>query len=431
MPVGPTWGERKRVPFLILLLLPFIVAGMYEAGVACDGPGFGGSVSSASASGTITFGSAISITGRTAKEGEYARDGYQFFVDTANELGGIKVGDKSYKIKLKYYDDESKPERSAALFEKLINEDKVDFLLGPYGSAPTGLVAPIAEKYKIPMVAGHGSAGSIYSRGYRYIVGIQTPARYYSRGIIDAVLAKDPAIKTIAILGESDPFSDEVTNGAAAYATDKGLQIVFNEDYPSGTQDVSGLLKKIKALNPDILLSSGHLQDSLLVVRQSKLVGVSPKAMGFTVGPSSPEFRQNLKQDADYILGATQWTSALKFEGDDYWKTPSAFADAFRAKYTNYKTVPYHVAESVAALIVFQKALEKANSLDREKVREALLGLDIDTFFAHIKLDAHGVNSGKPMVVEQLQPDGKKYTVFPLAVAEKHMLYPMPAWDNR
>ncbi len=117
---------------------------------------------------TIVFGAAISLTGKTAKEGEYTRDGYQFYVDTMNQAGGIKVGGKTYKVALKYYDDESKSERTAQLVEKLINEDKVNFLLGPYASAPTATAAPIAEKYKIPMVEANGSAESIFNKGYKY-----------------------------------------------------------------------------------------------------------------------------------------------------------------------------------------------------------------------------------------------------------------------
>jgi branched-chain amino acid transport system substrate-binding protein len=112
---------------------------------------------------TIVFGAAISITGKTAKEGGYTRDGYQAAIDKINEMGGIKVGGKTYKAELKYYDDETKPERTAQLIEKLINEDKVHLLLGPYGSSPTGTAAPIAERYKSPMVEANGSAVSIFS----------------------------------------------------------------------------------------------------------------------------------------------------------------------------------------------------------------------------------------------------------------------------
>ncbi len=380
---------------------------------------------------TIVFGAAISITGKTAKEGEYTRDGYQVAIDKINEMGGIKVGGKTYKVELKYYDDETKPERTAQLIEKLINEDKVNLILGPYGSSPTGTAAPLAERYKIPMVEANGSAESIFSKGYKYTFMILSPAKLYLRGIIDAVRAKDPSIKTVAILGENESFSKEVAGGAAEYAKEKGMDIAYYELYPTNAQDVSALLTAIKGKNPDLILGSGHLQDSLLIAKQAKDLGVSPKAMGFSVGPSSPEFRANLGKSADYIFGATQWTEALRYNGEDAWKTPRAFGDAFRAKHPNYKIVPYQVAESAVAVIAYQKAIEKAGTIEPTRVRDALAALDMMTFYGKIKFDARGVNIYKPMAVEQYQPDGNKYTVWPQDVAEKPPLYPMPAWDKR
>jgi branched-chain amino acid transport system substrate-binding protein len=175
---------------------------------------------------TIVFGAAISITGKTAKEGGYTRDGYQIAIDKINEMGGIKVGGKTYKLELKYYDDETKPERTAQLIEKLINEDKVNLILGPYGSSPTGTAAPLVERYKIPMVEANGSAEAIFSKGYKYTFMILSPAKLYLRGIIDAVRAKDPSAKTVAILGENEAFSKEVAGGASEYAKEKGMTIV-------------------------------------------------------------------------------------------------------------------------------------------------------------------------------------------------------------
>jgi branched-chain amino acid transport system substrate-binding protein len=386
-----------------------------------------GATSSAWADDTITLGAAISMTGKTAKEGEYTRDGYQFAIDTLNQAGGVKVGGKSYKLALKFYDDESKSERTAQLIEKVINEDKVQFLLGPYGSGPTGTAAPIAERYKIPMIEANGSAESIFSKGYKYTFAVLSPAKLYLRGVIDFAMAKDPKVKTVAILGENEPFSKEVASGAAEYAKSKGLDVVYQELYPSNTQDVSSLLTSVKGKNPHILLGAGHLQDSLLIVKQAKDLGVVPRAMGFSVGPSSPEFRDSLKQNADYILGATQWTSVLKYtDGQDPWKTPAAFAQAFQAKYPAYKVIPYQVAESAAAVVTYKLAIEKAGVLTPTKVRDAIAALDVMTFYGQIKFDARGVNIYKPMAIEQLQPDGKKYTVFPAAVAENPGLYPMP-----
>ncbi len=383
------------------------------------------------AANTIVFGAAISVTGKTAKEGEYTRDGYQFAIDTLNAMGGVKVGGKSYTVSLKYYDDETKPERSAQLFERLINEDKVDLLLGPYGSSPTGTVAPIAERYRIPMVEANGAAESIFSKGYKYSFAILSPAKLYLRSIVDLVRSVDPTARTLAILGENESFSKEVSAGVAEYAREKGMEVVYDELYPSNTQDLSALLTAIKGKHPDVVLGSGHLQDSLLTVSQSKDLGLSPKAMGFSVGPSSPEFRANLGRGADYVYGAAQWTDALEYHGDDPWKTPKAFSDAFRAKYPAYKTVPYQVAESAAAVIVYQRAIEKAGTVEPTQVRDALAGLDMMTFYGRIKFDSRGVNVYKPMAVEQYQPDGRKYTVWPPDVAEKRPLYPMPAWGAR
>ncbi|HVO50642.1 MAG TPA: amino acid ABC transporter substrate-binding protein [Thermoanaerobaculia bacterium] len=386
---------------------------------------------SAPAADTIVFGAAVSLTGKTAKEGEYTRDGYNFLVDKLNETGGITVGGKKYKVSVKYYDDESKSERTAQLIEKLINEDKVSFILGPYGSAPSGTAAPICEKYRIPMIEANGSAESIFSKGYRYTFAVLSPAKLYLKGVVDLVLSKDKNVRTVAVLGENEPFSKEVASGGADYAREKGLQVVYQELYPSGTQDVSALLTNIKAKNPDVILGAGHLQDSLLIVKQARDLGVSPKAMGFSVGPSSPEFRDNLKGSADYILGATQWTEALKYNGDDPWKTPKAYAEAFRAKNPKYRDIPYQVAESSAAALAFWRAIEKANSLDPVKVRDAIASLDMMTFYGQVKFDSRGINVYKPMAVEQLQPDGRKYTVFPPSVAEKDAIYPMVPWDKR
>src|SRR5262249_16073948 len=224
----------------------------------------------------------------------------------------------------------------------------------------TGPAAASRECYRIPMVEANGAAESIFSKGYKYTFMILAPAKNYLRGVMETILAKDPTIKTVAVLGENEAFSKEVAAGAVVFAREKGLEVVYDELYPTNAQDVSALLTAIKGTNPHVILGSGHLQDSLLIVKQAKDLNVHPRAMGFSVGPSSPEFRANLGKAADYIFGATQWTEALKYDGEDPWKTPKAFGDAFRAKYPAYKIIPYQVAESAVAVVAYQKAIEKA-----------------------------------------------------------------------
>ena len=383
--------------------------------------------------GTIVFGAAVSLTGSTSNEGKYTKDGYELAKDAINAAGGITVGGKRYKIDIKYYDDTSKADQAGQLVEKLISEDKVNFILGPYGSAPTNTAAAIVEKYKIPMVEANGAAESIFSRGFKYTFGVLSPGKMYLRGILDLVKAKDPSAKKVAIIAETDPFAIEVADGAAAYAKDQGFTVVYNEKYPTAAKDVSPQLTAIKGLNPDILLGAGHIQDAILTIKQAKDIGVNAKAWGFSVGPTSPEFRSSLKQDADYVFGGAQWTEDLKLKGDDIFGTPQEFAKQARAKYpgTYATTVPYQVAESAAAVIAYQKAIEAAGSLEPDKVRDALAKLNFDSFFGHIQFDDRGINIYKPMAVMQNQTDGKIYTVGPANVASKDFQYPAPPWDKR
>src|SRR5260221_2306377 len=180
----------------------------------------------------------------------------------------------------------------------------------------------------------------------------------YLRGVVEMALAQDKTLKTVAILVENDVFALEVAAGAKAFAESNGMTVVYNEKYPSGTKDVSSLLTVVKGLNPDVILGSGHLQDSILIVKQGKDLGVNAKAWGFSVGPSTPEFRNSLKKDADYVFGGAQWTSALKYNGTDVFKTSTNYAKMFQAKF-NYDP-PYQSADASAAILAYQKAIEKA-----------------------------------------------------------------------
>ncbi|MDQ6695648.1 MAG: amino acid ABC transporter substrate-binding protein [Chloroflexota bacterium] len=396
---------------------------------SCDLVGSTAGDSGQSGSQAILLGATVSITGSTAKEGEYTRDGYLLAVEAVNRAGGIRVGDKKYRVELKYYDDESRTDRVPDLYRKLLEEDHVNFLLGPYSSGLTGYAAPVAEAARVPMIDAHGSAESIFAKGYRYTFGILSPARNYLRGIIAVVHGKDASAHTVALLGADEPFSREVLAGATDYAHDEGMEVVYSAFYPANPTDLSSLLLAVKAKHPDLLLAAGHLQDSLIIARQTHNLGLSLKALGFTSGPSTPEFRENLKEEADYIFGATQWTAALQYHGDveeGPWETPKAYAEAFVARHPDYSEVPYQTAESSAAVIVLRHAVEAAGSIEPEKVRAALAVTDIMTFYGRVKFDARGVNIYKPMAVEQLQPDGHKYTIFPADVAEKEALYPMP-----
>ena len=278
------------------------------------------------------------------------------------------------------------------------------------------------------MIEGNGAAESIFSQGYQYTFGVMSPARNYLRGAVDMALAQNPKPATVAVLSADDPFSVEVADAARKYAEEKGLQVVYYQKYPNAATELRAPLTEAKAKNPDFLLNSGHLQESLAIIQQSKELGFAPKGVAFSVGPSIPDFQTTLKNDANFVFGGTQWTSALKYQGDDLFKTPEAYDTQYREKF-KYEPA-YQSAESTACGIAYVKAIEAAGSLDPKAVRDAIAKLDFVSFYGQIKFDERGINTFKPMAVEQWQ-DGKRVTVWPADVANAKVMWPMPAWAGR
>src|SRR5215212_1922241 len=183
------------------------------------------------------------------------------------------MGGKCYPMETRYYEDERSAKKTATLAEKLITEDKVNFLLGPYGTSGTLQMSTVAEKNKIPMIEANGAAESIFSQGYQYTFGVLSPAQNYLRGLVDMALAQTPKPATVAVLTADDPFSVEVADAAKAYAEQKGLQVVYYQKYPDKSTDLRAPLTEAKSKSPDLFLNSGHLQESIAIVQQAKELG--------------------------------------------------------------------------------------------------------------------------------------------------------------
>jgi len=274
---------------------------------------------------------------------------------------------------------------------ELIKEDKVNFLLGPYGTSSTLQVSTVAEKNKMPMIEGNGAAESIFSQGYKYTFGVLSPAQNYLRGVVDLALSLDPKPTSVAVLSADDPFSVEVADAAKTYAEQKGLQVVYYQKYPNASTDLRAPLTETKARNPDLFLNSGHLQESIAIMQQSRELGFSPKGMGFSVGPGTPDFESTLKGDANFVMGGTQWSAALKFQGDDLFKTPDAYNTLFKQTF-NYEPA-YQSADGTACGVAYVKAIEAAGSIDTEKVRDQIAKLSFTSFYGVIKFDERGINA--------------------------------------
>jgi branched-chain amino acid transport system substrate-binding protein len=381
----------------------------------------------AKASQTLRLGAAVALTGPVSREGNLVKDGYDFWMQTVNDKGGIDVGGTKHAVEIVHYDDESKADTAARLTEKLISEDKAQFILGPFSSGITQATSTISERYGVLTIAPQANADAIYERGYKYIFSILPPASSYLRGLIDMGLTLEPKPTRMAVMVRDDPFGIAAGEGAARYAAEKGYEVVFKDKYPANATDVSSILTAVKAANPDALLASTLFQDSVLITKQAKDLQFAPNMLGFTAGPALPDFIKSLDRDADYIYGSEWWLPTLKYEGP-LFGTTQQYAEGIQ-RFKNYEP-GYHVASGSMAGLVLQLAIEKAGKLEFDPVREALLGLEPTTFWGPIGWNDQGKNvKGTSIPVQIL--DGKVTAVWPADARPATPRYPMPAWGER
>src|SRR5436309_10871465 len=389
-----------------------------------------GSSSNQGATGsTIVLGAPLGLTGSLTKESALTKQGYDLWLDWINKQGGINVNGTKHPVTIKYYDDTSNANQSAVLMQKLITEDKANFLLGPYGSAATATDAAIAEQNEIPMVEANGAAQSIFNQGYKYTFGVLSPANKYLQGVIDMAATLSPKPTTIAMLSADDNFSLEVAEGVNTYAASKGMNVVLYKKYKNGATNLSAEVQAAKAANADIVLNSGHLQEAIAINKAAKEQKVNAKIFAYSVGPSTPDFITALGKDADYVYGGSRWTPAVKYTPAVY-PTVADYVPAYKAKYPGPGAPDSTVADSTAGCLALPPASENATPPAPKQVRDALAALDVTVFFGQVKFDSRGINIYKPMVVEQIQ-NGAHHTVFPDSVADAKPQYPTPAWDQR
>ena len=364
----------------------------------------------------IRIGASLSLTGTYAKPGTYQKEGYDVCADEVNAKGGLL----GRKIEFVLYDDQSTPATGVKLYEKLITEDKVDAVMGPYSSPISEAVANVTEKYKKVMVSPLAATTSIFRKGRKYIFMVISPAEVYLEGLIDMAVKR--GLKTVAILNEDTLFAKASANGAAELAKKRGMQVVLQEAYPKGNTDFSGLLVKIKALGPDVIAGGTYFDDAVAITRQMKELGVNPKMFGLTVGGDLPEFYDLLKQNAEYIYGATQWDESLPYPGQ------KEFVGAYLKRFKHQPS--YHSAAGYAGCLLYVEAAKRAGTLDADKVRDQLLKLKTRTAFGDYAVDQDGFQIAHKMVMLQWQ-DGKRIIVWPDDLANGKARFPTPPWNQR
>ncbi len=386
-----------------------------SASLALAVAGFAAATSIASAQDVIRFGAPLPITGPLAPEAVKQQQGYDLWAEQANKAGGINVGGKKYKVEIVYSDYQSNTPRSVQTTEQMITQDKVNFMFGPFGSGAAKAASTIAEKYKMPMLAATASSVQVYDQNYKYLFGTFTPNDTLTTPLTKLVKAKATDVKKVAILARNDLFPLAIAQEMEKSAKENGLEVVYFEKYAINTLDHSATLSQIKSLSPQWIFVTGYTNDLLLVRKQMADQQIKAGVVTMIAGPAYQEFIDSAGPTAENISSASWWHPAEKYDGKDIFGSTANFVKLFKEK---YKAEPDYAHASAAVCgALFQMAIEKAGSLDRDKVRDELAKMDVVTFWGPVKFGANGqINSLEPPVF-QIQ-GGKPIVLFPDAIKQ-------------
>ena len=364
----------------------------------------------ASADEPIKIGTTQALTGHYAEFGTEQLRGLQMWVADVNARGALL----GRPVELVHYDDGSRSARAEDGVRKLIEEDKVDFLVGPYSSALTLRASAVAEKHNFPMVASAASSEEIWSRGYRNIFGIDTPAENYLKGLQAAI---DAGAKTVALVYAETPFAQDTAVGVRKKAEASGIKIVMDESYAPERLDFTTMAESFARLDADIILGISYLEDSIAMVRAIRKTGVKPMMLAFTVGPALREFGDRLGKDAEGVVGVVQWLRSVPLPG------AQDFAYRYRKRYGQNPGV--HAAIGYSAGQVIEAAVRLAGTTEHDAVREQLRTMYFRSLLGKYNTDDSGRQVGKTNYLLQWQ-ENQRRLIAPAELAEREFIYPLP-----
>jgi branched-chain amino acid transport system substrate-binding protein len=372
----------------------------------------------------IRVGAALSLSGGFAAQGEQARRGLALWAADANAAGGIEVRDRGgrWPVELFVRDDQSRSGPAAAGAERLIVDDAVDLLVGPYSSVLTLAVAPVAERHRKVLWNHGGSSDAVASRGFRFAVNLASPASQYLAEVLRMARALDPSATRVALLhGARGTFPQAAVAGAEAYARQYGLRVVVKAAYPPAGPDFADLVARVAARQPEVVLGVGRTEADLEVARELSAQRVRVRVAGLVAAPLW-SFGRTLGDAAEGLVGPSQWEPGAGVQPDVGPAGPE-----FVARYRDqFREEPdYPAAQAYAAGLVAQFCVNAAGTLRDEPLRDAAARLAFTTFYGGFALDAAtGEQVGHRLVLTQWQ-DGAKPVVWPAALAEAPPRIPM------
>ena len=340
---------------------------------------------------TIRIGWAISKTGPFAGGAASAQlPNYRLWVSDVNKAGGIAVGGVKRLVEVVEYDDRSQPEEAVRAVERLISQDKVDFLLPPWGTGMNMAVAPAFKKGDFPMIAPSFISDRMPELVKRWdnIFSLLNPASAYAEGIV-AVLAYQRQLgrigNKVAMVNVTDQFGLELAAAARKALSAANFELVATNAYPISTQDLTPMIADVQRSNPDVFLAFSYPPDTLGLTEAARVRNFNPKIFYAGVGSALPVFAGKFGANTEGVMGPGGWN-------------PSS--EAIKTYTDRYKALNGGAPEQWVSVLCYsglqalQQAIEKVGSLDRRAVVSALAAGTFDTVSGPLNFDNHILRNG-------------------------------------
>ncbi len=348
----------------------------------------------------LRFGATVSLEGKYAQTSFMTRNAFKLWVEQVNHRGGIL----GRPVELILYDDKSQKERVRTLYEKLITQDKVDFVLGPYSTTLTYVASEVSERHGYIMAAGNAAGERVWERGYQYVFGMHTLSKRYFVGFLDLIARN--AFESVAILFAPSSFQTTASQGVKKWAERFGLKTAIYQGFDNPDTQFPDLLQQLRSKNIDALIFCAYPPECHQFIRMMEKAQYRPRAMAFTIAPALPDFYKQIGPFAEGIFGPSQWepNERLPYPGTkDFIK---AFTEI------SGKVPSYHAEGAYGACQILEKAIIQTGSFDHQKIMDAIRTLDTVTVSGRFKIDHAGRQIGHSPVIIQWQ-QGKKEIVYP------------------
>lgn len=381
----------------------------------------------------IRIGLTVSETGKYQFASSQGSKGLKVWADMVNESGGLTMNRKKVPVQLIHYDDKSDKDTAAKLYEKLIDQDKVDICFAPFGSTLTGAVAAVTEKYGKMLVIWSAASDAIYEQGYKYVVSAtETPVSLMPKPEIEHMASL--GIRRMAIIYVDEPFPAGLARHAKQIAGQYGIEVKMYEKFSADTKDFTTLLQKAKETNAEAFYPSAYMETQKLILKQMKAANLMFPYV-YMIYSGMPEWLE-LGDDGLYIFGHTLYHENLDWPVNA-GLSRADFEKAFRKKFPNAENPPdFQTSLAYGAGVLLEKYVETANSPEAKALKKAAMELSgkMVVMTGPYEISETGKQLQMPMIVTQAQEvKGKPKLVLlhPEEVATGDVVYPIPGWDKR